>query len=124
MHCTALNQKNTKGFFHEVTRQQQPGITLCFAPVLARRDAELHAILHAAQMVESDRADGQDGVTDFIEISAELSLEVVDDAKGDLAAHDLEQVLAALHCLEDGSYGHFDRDLRQINTPPPAPDRV
>ncbi len=97
---------------------------LCFAPVLARREAELHAILHAAQVVESDRADGQDGVIDFIEISAELSLEVVDDAKGDLAAHDLEQVLAALHRLEDGSYSHFDRDLRQINTPPPALDRV
>lgn len=78
---------------------------LRFAPVLARREAELRAILHAAQLAESERADGQDGVTDFKEISAENSLEVVDDAKGNLAAHDLAQVLAALHRLEEGRYG-------------------
>ena len=32
---------------------------LRFAPVLARREAELRAILHAAEVAESERADGQ-----------------------------------------------------------------
>ena len=86
-------------------KSHDSSLGLRFAPVLARREAELRAILHAAEVAESERADGQDSVTDFKKISAEHSLEVVDDAKGDLAAHDLEQVLAALHRLEEGRYG-------------------
>ena len=78
---------------------------LRFAPVLARREAELRAILHAAEVAESERADGQDGVTDFKDMATEHSLEVVDDAQADQAAQDLEQVLAAQHRLEDGRYG-------------------
>ena len=76
-----------------------------FAPVLARREAELRAILHAGLVAKSERADGQDGVTDFKDMATEHSLEVVDDAQADQAAQDLEQVLAAQHRLEDGRYG-------------------
>jgi DnaK suppressor protein len=99
---------------------------LRFAPVLARREAELRAILHASEVGQSERAERQVGVTDFKEISEEHSLEVVDDAKGDLAAHELEQVLAALHRLQEGRYGQCldcgdAIDERRLTALPAAP---
>ena len=99
---------------------------LRFAPVLARREAELRAILHAGLVAESERAGRQDGVTDFKDMATEHSLEVVDDAQADQAAQDLEQVLAAQRRLEDGRYGKCldcgdTIDERRLTALPAAP---
>jgi hypothetical protein len=59
-----------KGF--SMKSHDSSSLGLRFAPVLARREAELRAILHAAQVVENDRTDGQDGVTDFKDIGGTL----------------------------------------------------
>ena len=76
-----------------------------FRPVLAQRETELRAILHASLAANSQPPGGQDGVTDFKDIAAEQSRDVVDQVQADHAAHELEQVLVALQRVEDGSYG-------------------
>lgn len=76
-----------------------------FRPVLAQREDELRAILRGALEANSEAAASQDGVTDFKDIAAEQSREVVDEAQTDHAALELKQVLAALQRIDDGSYG-------------------
>jgi len=78
---------------------------LRLGPVLVRREAELRAILHARLVSNSEPGDGQGGVTDFKDMASAHSLDVIDDATADHAAHELDQVLAALHRVEEGSYG-------------------
>ena len=74
-------------------------------PVLLQREAELRAILHGFLISNSEPPGGQDGVTDFKDIAAEQSRDVVDEVQADHAAKELDQVLAALQRVEDGSYG-------------------
>ena len=78
---------------------------LRLGPVLVRRQAELRAILHARFVANSELAPGQNGVTDFKDMASEHSVDVIDDANADQAAHELEHVLAALHRVEEGRYG-------------------
>lgn len=76
-----------------------------FRPVLMRREAELRAILRASFVANSEPTDGQDGVTDFKDIAAGQSLDLVDEMQADHAAVELEQVVAALHRVQEGTYG-------------------
>lgn len=76
-----------------------------FHPILAQRETELHALLRSALAARSESPAGQDGVSDFKDIAAEQSRDVVDEAHTDQAALELEQVLAALQRVDDGSYG-------------------
>ena len=85
------------------SHENNPGAR--FRPVLAQREAELRAILHASLAANSEPHGGRDGVTDFKDIAAEQSRDVVDQVQADHAAHELEQVLVAQQRVEDGSYG-------------------
>jgi DnaK suppressor protein len=74
-------------------------------PILQQREAELRATLRSVLAANSDPADSQQGVSDFKDIAAEQSRDTVDEAQADHAAIELEQVVAALQRIEDGSYG-------------------
>lgn len=74
-------------------------------PVLAQRAAELRAILHDSLAANSEPTSGQNDVTDFKDIAADQALDIVDEAQASHAAIELQQVLAALQRVDDGSYG-------------------
>lgn len=81
------------------------GLGSRFGPILVQREAELRAILHAGILEKSHPADTQDSVSDFKDMAAESSRELVADAKADQAAQELEQVLSALRRVREGRYG-------------------
>lgn len=74
-------------------------------PVLVQREAELRAVLHAGIVGKTDSTGAEAGVSDFKDMAAGQSQDTVEDAKGDQAALELEQVRAALQRIADGSYG-------------------
>lgn len=85
------------------SHETNPGARM--RPVLAQREAELRALLRSTLDANSEDAGAEDGVSDFKDIAAGQSRDVVDEAQADHAAIELEQVLAALHRIDDGSYG-------------------
>lgn len=99
-----------------------------FSQLLAQREAELRAILRApGAMLANEAGEAQaHEVVDFKDVASEQSLAVVDEAKADHAAQELEQVLAARQRLEDRSYGHCldcgeAIDLRRLTAMPSTP---
>ena len=74
-----------------------------FSRVLARREHELCAVLSSVEATEAVGADHD--VVDFKDMAAEQSAATIDDAMAEQAAHELEQVLAARHRLNAGTYG-------------------
>lgn len=76
-----------------------------FRPALAQREAELRALLRSTLEANNDSAGGQEGVSDFKDIAADRSRDVVDEAQADHATLELDQVVAALRRIDDGSYG-------------------
>lgn len=72
-----------------------------FAPVLARREAELRDLLD----IPAADSDAVRDVLDFKDIAVEDTLATIDEAKAEHARHELEQLLAARRRLKDGSYG-------------------
>lgn len=76
-----------------------------FGPLLAQREAELRAILRGVLVANSQPSGNQEGVKDFKDIAAESSRDTVDEVQADHAALELQQVLAALQRIDDGSYG-------------------
>lgn len=74
-----------------------------FARVLARREHELCLVLNGTEVTEGTGADHD--VIDFKDMAAEENAALIDEAKAEQAAHELEQVLAARHRLHGGTYG-------------------
>ena len=72
---------------------------------LTRRAAELRAQLQSAAGAAVHSSDAATGVTDFKDVAAEEARLAVDDAALSRAARELDEVLAALHRLDEGSYG-------------------
>ncbi len=72
--------------------------------LLARREAELHALLHACSAGVS-QGTGLREVSDFKELALEESQATVDEAQTLQALHELQQVQAARRRVVDGSYG-------------------
>ena len=82
-------------------------------------------MLRAHEKLRSASASDEDEVTDFKDLAGEQSLAAVDDAQGEQAALELEQVLAARRRLHDHSYGrclNCDKaiDLRRLTAMPAA----
>lgn len=75
-----------------------------FGPILAQRESELRTMLQT-DLEDSADADNGGEVTDFKDRAAELSQEAVEEAQGDQAAIELEQVRAALQRVAEGTYG-------------------
>lgn len=86
-------------------KSDRGSLGLRFRPVLAQREAQLRALLRASLVASSEPDGGQDGVSDFKDMAAEQSMELVDEVQADHAAVELKQVLAALERIEEGSYG-------------------
>lgn len=76
-----------------------------FRPILVQREAQLRALLRRALDANAEEASAQAGVSDFKDIAADQSRDVVDEVQADHAAVELEQVRSALHRIDDGSYG-------------------
>ena len=77
-----------------------------FRLLLTQREAELRAVLRAAGSLSDEATESEShDVTDFKDVATEQSLATVADAKVDHAAHELEQVLAALRRLDDATHG-------------------
>ncbi|UUZ76059.1 TraR/DksA family transcriptional regulator [Polaromonas sp. P1(28)-13] len=98
-----------------------------FSQLLAQREAELRAVLHANDHLP-DEASGVDSgeVVDFKDVAAQQSRAAVAEAKVDHAANELELVLAAQRRLADGSYGRCldcgeAIDLRRLTALPASP---
>lgn len=72
---------------------------------LSRRAAELRAQLQSAARAATHSTDDGAEVIDFKDVAAEEARTVVDDAALAQAEKQLDEVLAALHRLDDGSYG-------------------
>jgi len=90
---------------------------------LAERLAELRKILHDDE--GTARSEDSHAVTDFKEIAGIESLGAVDDVQAAHAAHELEEVVAALRRLADNSYGLCRQcgepiDLRRLEAVPTA----
>ena len=75
-----------------------------FSPILVQRESELRTMLQT-DLEDSADADNGGEVTDFKDRAAELSQEAVEEAQGDQAAIELEQVRAALQRVAEGTYG-------------------
>lgn len=73
------------------------------AELLLAREAELRALLDNG--AAAGAADASAEVTDFKDAAAEEADAEVRDAQAGHAAHELEQVQAALRRLQGGSYG-------------------
>jgi DnaK suppressor protein len=72
---------------------------------LTHREAELRAQLQSAAGAAVHSSDDAAEVTDFKEVAAEEARLAVDDTALSHAAKELDEVLAALHRLDDGRYG-------------------
>ena len=97
-----------------------------FAQLLARREAELSALLAASDTVEERVQAQQHDVVDFKDVAAGETLATVEQAQAEHAAHELEQVLAARHRLDDHSFGQCRDcgepiDLRRLLAMPATP---
>jgi DnaK suppressor protein len=98
-----------------------------FTQLLAQREAELRATLRATGDTAGQALDAEPReVTDFKDVAEEESLAMVDEAKAEHAAQELEQVLAARQRLLDGSYGDCLNcgeaiDLRRLTALPATP---
>ena len=98
-----------------------------FEALLTEREARLRNTLDTAGGGANGAFEGDTHeVTDFKDVAAEQTLDVVEDIQRDLAAHELEQVLAALRRLRDQSYGEClacgkPIDLRRLLALPSAP---
>ncbi len=98
-----------------------------FRQLLAQRETELRATLHAANapVDASGQAEPRE-VTDFKDVATELSRATIDDAKAEHAAKELELLLAARARLDDASFGYCldcgeAIDLRRLQALPTAP---
>jgi DnaK suppressor protein len=98
-----------------------------FAQLLAKREAELRAILRATGDLAEHTSDVSNGeVVDFKDMAIEESQAVVEQAKAGQAAEELEQMIAARRRLQDGSYGECldcgeEIDLRRLMALPATP---
>ncbi|MDB5900546.1 MAG: transcriptional regulator, TraR/DksA family [Ramlibacter sp.] len=97
--------------------------TDAFDALLALRERELCAVLDAHEKLRSAPGGDPDGVTDFKDLAGEQSLADVDEAQGERAALELEQVLAARRRLHDHTFGRCVRcgqaiDLRRLTAVP------
>jgi DnaK suppressor protein len=78
-----------------------------FAQLLAEREQELLALLsRTAESVDAGGAPGE--VSDFKDAAVEESITRVDDAQATHAAHELDEVHAAMRRLQEGRYGHCE----------------
>lgn len=96
-----------------------------FDQLLARRERELCALLHARE-AQGESIEARAEVNDFKDIAVEDSLAVVDEVQAENAAHELEQVLAARRRLHDHRYGECldcgePIDLRRLTAMPATP---
>jgi DnaK suppressor protein len=102
-------------------------LTQRFHKILVQREAELRAIVGAsAEYADADAHAGSHEVVDFKDMASEQTLAVVDDAKVDHSARELELVPAARRRLLDGSYGICldcgdPIDLRRLTALPATP---
>lgn len=98
-----------------------------FAQLLAKREAELRAILRATGDLAEHTSDVSNGeVVDFKDMAIEESQAVVEQAKAGQAAEELERVIAARRRLQDGTYGECldcgeEIDLRRLTALPATP---
>lgn len=69
---------------------------------LLAREAELRALLQGSVPAAADAAAE---VSDFKDAAGDEAAAAVTDAQAAQAAHELEQVMAAVRRLQDGSYG-------------------
>ena len=101
------------------------GLAVEFDQLLARREQELCAVLHARE-AQGEAGEARSDVNDFKDIAIEASLAVVDEVQAENAAHELEQVLAARRRLHDHRYGECmdcgePIDLRRLSAMPATP---
>jgi DnaK suppressor protein len=95
-----------------------------FSQVLAQREAELRAVLRAVSDMAGHTSDVTEGeVVDFKDMAVEETQAVVENAKAEQAAVELEQVVAARRRLADGTYGECqdcgeEIDLRRLRALP------
>jgi DnaK suppressor protein len=75
-----------------------------FAELLARREAELRAVLGEGEELQAPEAQARE-VVDFKDMAVEETQAVVDEAKAEQAAEELELVVAARRRLADQTYG-------------------
>ncbi len=98
-----------------------------FAQLLAKREAELRAVLRATSDLDEHTSDVSNGeVVDFKDMAIEETQAVVEKAKAGQAAQELEQMIAARRRLQDGSYGECldcgeEIDLRRLTALPATP---
>ena len=98
-----------------------------FAQLLARREAELRAILRATGDMAEHTSDVSNGeVVDFKDMAIEETQAVVEQAKAGQAAQELEEMVAARRRLQRGSYGECldcgeEIDLRRLLALPATP---
>jgi DnaK suppressor protein len=91
-----------------------------FEQLLALREQELCEVLRTR---EAQREASEAGVCDFKELALEDTQAIVDENQAELAAHELEQVLAARRRLQDHQYGRCldcgePVDLRRLSAMP------
>ena len=75
-----------------------------FAELLAKREAELRAVLGEGDELQAPEAQARE-VVDFKDMAVEETQAVVDEAKAEQAAEELELVVAARRRLADQTYG-------------------
>lgn len=97
-------------------------LTRELAGVLRRREAELRELLRLAMAAAQSPPD----LADFKDVAAEETRAVVDEVALSHAAAELEQVVAALRRVEDGSYGECQDcgetiDERRLRALPATP---
>lgn len=98
-----------------------------FSQLLAQREAELRALLHATgDFAEAAVEAGPHEVVDFKDVATEQTRATVDETMAQHAEQELEQVLAARRRLDDHSYGNCldcgeAIDLRRLTSLPAAP---
>jgi DnaK suppressor protein len=95
-----------------------------FSLILNKREKELRALLQASQYsLNSIGEDAPHEVMDFKDVATEQIQDTIDEAKIEQASCELQQVLAALQRLHDGSFGdclHCGNaiDLRRLTALP------
>jgi DnaK suppressor protein len=77
-----------------------------FSQLLSLREVELRAILRVAGSLGGQGEATLHEVVDFKDVATEQALSTISEAKAEYAAHELEQVLAALSRLNDSNHGN------------------
>ena len=104
-----------------------PRLASRFSKLLAQREAELRAVLHATDELAGHISDVSEGeVVDFKDMAVEETRAVVEEAQAGQAVQELQQVIAAQRRLADGSYGQCldcgeEIDLRRLTALPSTP---